>query len=499
MKKKNKLHFNLKTISILFTILFLLSLVPILAISVYNHPCADDYSYGTQPHLTYLESGNIINTLESAVDTSEGIYKGWQGTFSATFIMSLQPAVFSEKMYSLTTLLMLFMLIAPTLFLLHTIVVKIFKSDRRYALIIGVFMLFFSIQYLPSLVQGFFWFNGSCYYTFFYGIMLFLLTIGLRVYCVDPMQVKKVYFIIYGLIGMLASFIIGGGNYVTALTTLILLFVITAFSFVFKKPLYVKVSLILFFITVLTALLISAMAPGNAVRQANFEQYGIIHTVMDSFRIALQDIEKWFDLKILSALLLLAPVFFAVTKKINFSFRFPLIVLILSFCVFAAQNAPPIYAMNNGGDGRLRDIVYYFFVWLVVINSLYFAGWLQKLLHAHAIELDKIPLKRWLGAAAILFFVFLGTSLLSIKTASSYICARDFVNGTAKQYSSEINQRYQILYEKEIKQPVLKPISVKPEALFFDDITTDTADWRNVAMARYFQKESVILDNNATQ
>lgn len=487
---------TLKNISILFILLFVLSLLPIIFISFFNHPCADDFAYGAQTHMQFLNAKSLFGLVNAASQVSQHFYNSWQGTYSAAFIMSLQPSIFGENFYPITTFIMLFMLIAPTFFLLHTIIVKVYKLDWKYIVIIGVPILFFSTQYLPSLVQGFFWYNGSVYYTFYYGIMVYLLAMCVRIYKQGFLNSSKtkVLFSIKFLLCALACFIIGGGNYVTALLTPILVSIIVILCFITRKPLILKSTFIVLLIILLAGLAISAIAPGNAVRQAAFtNQQGVFKTILFSFREALRNIISSFDLRIICTLVLLTPAFYIISKKTRHTFRYPLLVFILSLCLFSAQYAPTMFAMGGIGGGRLQNIIYYSLIWLFFFNYFYLIGWLGVLLRKHSIYIEKTPIRRWAGAAIFLVFMFLIANYFTAKSSSAYICTKDILNGSAKQYSNEINERYAVLHNKDIKQVELKPLTVKPEALFFDDITTDKSDWRNYLMASYYQKESVVL------
>ena len=44
----------------------LLSLVPILTVSRYSVPCADDYSYGVNTHRAYVQTGSFSRTVAEA-------------------------------------------------------------------------------------------------------------------------------------------------------------------------------------------------------------------------------------------------------------------------------------------------------------------------------------------------------------------------------------------------------------------------------------------------
>lgn len=50
-----------------------------------------------------------------------------------------------------------------------------------------------------------------------------------------------------------------------------------------------------------------------------------------------------------------------------------------------------------------------------------------------------------------------------------------------------------LLYDDSIQDVELQELSVKPYVLYFDDITNNPDDWRNTAVAEYYNKSSVIL------
>ena len=91
----------------------LLALVlPLLALAPCAVPAGDDYSYGTETHRAWRETGSVPAAVAAAGRTVAQTWHGWQGTFSAVFLMALQPAVFAERLYAITPYLMLTALFA---------------------------------------------------------------------------------------------------------------------------------------------------------------------------------------------------------------------------------------------------------------------------------------------------------------------------------------------------------------------------------------------------
>jgi len=66
-------------------VLFILSLIPLLCISFYAHPWADDYTYGVNAHLVWEHTGSLLSTIQAAIKNTQGFYKAWQGTYASVF------------------------------------------------------------------------------------------------------------------------------------------------------------------------------------------------------------------------------------------------------------------------------------------------------------------------------------------------------------------------------------------------------------------------------
>lgn len=78
--------------------LFLISLLPVCRLAFYAHPAGDDYAYGVAAHLAWTDTHSLSAVLAAAVSNVKGYYTSWQGTYSSIFLMSLQPAIFSQRL-----------------------------------------------------------------------------------------------------------------------------------------------------------------------------------------------------------------------------------------------------------------------------------------------------------------------------------------------------------------------------------------------------------------
>lgn len=215
----NKLSFErrepdiLKLSAILLALLLAALVVPMLVIGQYDVPGADDYSFGSRAHHAYIASGSFFAAVKAAVEEMRLSYSTWQGSFSAIFLMALQPAVFGERFYALTAPIMLFALTGGTYCFTSRLFKDVFNAPCDAGCCTAALILIVSTQLPLSPVQGFYWYNGAVYYTFFYGVSLCALALAVRLF-------KRGGVACTVLLSLLAFFL-GGGNYVTVLSLLI--------------------------------------------------------------------------------------------------------------------------------------------------------------------------------------------------------------------------------------------------------------------------------------
>lgn len=467
-------------------------IIPILNIALYNAPSTDDYSYGFETHMAWENTHNIFSVLKEAFKNIAETYRDWQGTFSAVFMFSMQPSIFGIQFYSITTFVLIFILFISNICLTKTIARRLFKYTKNSAVyIISTILTIFAIEMLPNPVQSLFWWNGSIYYTFYYSIML--LTISAVIKLITSENKKSL--IVWTILSILLSVFLGGGNYPTALSYILILALVTLSLFISKN----KNKYIILAITVITiiSLLISMVAPGNAVRQATCDNsLGAIKSVFVAISEGANLIFKWTNLIVIIGLLILLPFILQVIKKSKFKFRYPLVFTIVSFGIFCSQLVPPLYAMNNIGEGRLIDMVYYSYYWLLVLNIGYYAGWLQSKFEEKTNSLMEYINERIIIYVSILFVILFIVCFptKNYKEFTSYKALNSLANNEAVNYHNEIIERYKLFEDKELKDVSLKKLINHPDLLYVWDITEDKDDWVNVAVSQYFNKNSTVVE-----
>ena len=78
----------------LAAVLFVISIVPLLLLGKYNVMCIDDYDYGRQVHDTWIATGSLWQSVQTAITQTAEFFKEWQGTYVSCFLMALCPMNF---------------------------------------------------------------------------------------------------------------------------------------------------------------------------------------------------------------------------------------------------------------------------------------------------------------------------------------------------------------------------------------------------------------------
>ena len=360
----------LQRIAIILAVLFVLSLLPVMAVAFYNHPRADDYTYGAVLRKVIDAGQGLPEAVAAIAAYVRSTYARWQGSFSAVILFTLQPGVFSDNAYWLTTALTILPLLLGTGMLLRQLG-KMLHAPRTMVVLIFLALMTLSIQLVPDLNQTFYWFNGGCYYTFYYALSLMLLTGTLRICTDGKCRVGRT------VLCMALAFFIGGGNYTTILVTLILLILLLLALLVRKKTAWRQILLVM--TVLLTAFAINAAAPGNRVRAATIPRsMDAVPAILYSFDRAWVRVGLvWLAAGNCHCAFCPADVGFRRAVR-GLKFRFPMLKSALAYAIFSAQMTPSLFAMANVGPGRQIDIYYYAHGWPPLCWTFLWVGWLRN-------------------------------------------------------------------------------------------------------------------------
>lgn len=470
----------------------IVSIVPLLWLSFYNHPSADDYMYAVDTYHVWNETHSIWQLLREAVATSADFYQNWQGLYASAFVLALQPAIFGEGYYALTGFLMIGIIYGGNLVFSHYVLHKRLHCSKLESVACGCLVSFVMVQWMPSVVQGLYWFNGTMNYVLFFAVLQCFVCALLELL----LERKKATEIKNTIVALLLGVLLAGGNHVTAFMGILSAVAVLIAAVINKKKMCIWRS-VFALLAVAGGFIFNVSSPGTQIRQSNFlNTPGAVTTIWLAIKTGLKMINQWTGLAILISFLLFLPIAFRMGKRIceetGFQFQYPLIVLIGSVGWCCAMLCPPIYAMGTTGDLRIMNVIYFSFVFLFFVNGFYLCGWYValQLKAGNRVLLTDVS-KLWNFTAAALM---VGMLLACGEDMASYQAMVEIRSGEAQQYSAEADERYQALMSGRGEDVVIKPFSVHPYLLFFDDITQDSADWKNAYMAEYFELNSVVLE-----
>ena len=464
---------------------FTLCLLPLLYLSRYDVPCADDYIYGTSAHLALTHGGGLRDAITAALKHTAFIYHTWQGSYAAVFLMCFQPAVFSESLYFLTTWLMVLSLFGGLFMLCLCLMNKVFGLPHHIGIIMSSIVGLLYLLLMPFPVETLYWYNGAVYYTFFHGIAMMSLVLAIN-------TARDGGFFRVFLLSLLTAFL-AGGNLVTGLA--LCLISLSGIALLIKKEDYKQLKrLSVPSILLLLCFCMNVFAPGNSVRQASemILEPNAVAAVLKSFCFGLYYSAFWCRLPVIGGMLILGLVFWGVLPGCPFSFRLPGLVTFWSYCFFSSMFCPTVYVMGSAGPGRLQDIIFCSYLLLLAINVLYWLGWLRKHHGAGKSFGEGVRLLPLLGAVILNMVLLVASARLhgGISLASAYTALS---RGQAATYYLEAQERLLILKDPLIRVAKLKPYSDPPYLLFFDDLYDDPNAWQNRDMANYYEKDQVIL------
>ena len=487
---KNKM--TEKWIAGFLTIIFILALIPVLIIAKYNYPCADDFGFSVYSHIAWEETHSIFQVFAGALKTVKERWFGWQGTFSSIFVMSLQPAVFGEAGYRWVPWIMIGAISFSTLFFLYVILKKLMEVRTPVYLAISMIYLIFALECMIDKTQGFFWFNGAAHYIIPHSVAVIL--IGRMICIIKNDRHKSVKM----MLACLAAFFVGGGNYISALIIAILFAVALIVAVYTRKRKCIRL-VILPCIFFLTAFLINVCAPGNSIRQGEVGyRPSVVNSVILSFYYCVEYImERWFDWTYIILVFSLLPFLWEVVKTVGnkFNYRFPLLVPLGSFCFLSAMFTPSLYAMGVAGGGRIFNIIFLDYLFLIILNIYYFLGWIYR--HCGLGEnkvscVESSNIKIYL-LVLLCVTIFIGGLYSEVNpdyfTSTSAI--KSLVSGEAADYGAETAKRTIQLQNNRQKSIQLEIFKTKPYLLYYSDIEIDADDWKNNSMERYYRIDEI--------
>lgn len=474
-------------------VLLLLSLLPLLLLGRYNVMCIDDYDYGKQVHDTWVATGSIGESIQTAWKQNMEFYQDWQGTYISCFLMALCPMNFRYETAWLVPVLMIGMFASSTYVLGRHILHRWLGVDRTGAGFAMLMLLFAFYQVLEAPFEGIYWYNGSTHYILMESVWFFMLT---AVSASLWTQSRGKEALCCGIAAVL-SVIVGGGNLVTGLQAEIVMALLILYAVVKNRRKIVVTAVP--FITGSIGFLINTMAPGNARRGSidMDEGYSAVMSILLSFYHCIVMMIRWTPVFVVLVWLLLLPVLWKLVKKSKRSFAHPVWVTVGAFCVLSAMFTPTLYAVGMVGMSRVDNIIQMVYYLCLIMVSAYWLGYFahrssgerQSAGEAFGCYLEKTGNR--MTAVCLLLMCVMWVFTADKNTYTSVSAVRSLVNGEAKTFYAEAMERHRLYTDDTVTDVEVRPYSVRPALFDFQDLSEDAGNWLNLAVARYYHKDSV--------
>ncbi|WP_162427500.1 DUF6056 family protein [Pontibacter pudoricolor] len=452
------------------------TLLPFLALSFFNHPSADDFSFAVRDReLDYLT-------------VMQHYYNTWTGRYFSTItLFRINPMISgSILLYRLYSLLLLLFFCGSLYFLLSTVTRQALSKTKIIALAALLFTLY--LLQIPSPPEGFYFFSTYATYQLPNILLMVMLALLFKFFQTQRATAKKLYSI---LIAILIVAMVGSNEMALVITFTTIAFI----TIVNLKNPEARPYLVVLFIVCVVSCLVAALAPGNYNRMHEHPNGGkLVWSVVYAGFMTGLSFYRWL-LPLLAASIVYVLYFglpLAEKLKNNRAFivDLRLVVLYVLASIFLMNF---VFAWSTGerATPRLENVIYFFFLF----------GWfysLQVAMHTYrAAFTANYTISPVIPGFALLIFIL---SVLNIDNNIS-TAYTDLISGKAAAYDKALNQRYASLKASDCDSCLVAPLPAIPETIYFADIISGTENsnertdriWINNGFANYMNKAAIYL------
>ena len=494
-----KKHISNRVLVWLCVAALLVSLLPLYAISFYNHACYDDFGFSIRTHERWRDTLSAWDTFMAAVENTRIIRHTWEGTYATSFISALQPALMGEHLYWITTAVLLTFFLFSVWFLLHQVLTRLLKADRSTFWMAFCAIAFVMVQFVPELSEAFFWFNGGVAYTMMWSLMSLRMGLWVCFFLAGKKGTKW----FSGILLVLVTVMMGGAKYSTVLLAALLDALIVAYGF-WKKRRDRFVNLLIFLVLMI-CFIFSMIAPGNGVRaQTLMGGMSAPKAILQAFYFGLALMGSWFSLPLMVVWAFVAWQLMEALNGCPYRFHHPVWVTILSVCLFCAQLAPTLYTGNYIGDGRTVNTYFYTFVIMSCALVLYWMGWFMRRFESAKVPFPAIGTSKKDGLRIAAFAVAVvllvigcvsyhpeGSLSYGPQNMASGSALRSILNGEAQAFDEAMDARDSALNDPSQPEVILEPVENIPAAFMGDALESDNIDYVLNLYQEYYQKQRV--------
>lgn len=540
---------DIRRLSYLLIVIYVLSLIPVLVIGKYDYPSADDFSMGLGTRLVYEATGSLFAVAGKILSETVRYYRTWIGYFTSCLFTTVSPATFGEAWYALTPAVILLALHIGVAAFFYALMEKALGMNRYVRRCMTVLALFLMVQRMPEgslRVEAFYWYSGAGNYTLTFSAGLLYLAFYVLSVCGVRSKKRSLFLVLACIMGFLA----GGGNYLSALSFAVVS-VLFAIYLVKMKTRQgensrmgmpgksglsdrsgggCRIGRLLPAAFYLCGFAVSCLSPGNRIRGGEAEGYGALKSILLSLYYTLSyPLNQWMNWAVLLILALAGVIFWMGFAEIKFSganagasgaaasetgsgaqavqlhFEAPFSAAVLAYGIVSCVVTPALYAQGNMDAGRIQSTFWLHAVLVLLLLEWYLVGGLyrrfskeQNVSAAACLQnASSAPcLQNGAGGfvrAILLFFVVF--SLLAVKGNPDFYtgtsAVSELLDGSAAHYGRENEERLRILKNPREQDAALPRYTVQPNLLYFEDVSEDPGDWINQKMSEYYGKSSI--------
>lgn len=451
-------------------LLFLITVIPIGLLAIYNHPSVDDdycFAYMTRDYGFW--------------EAQKFYYEGWSGRYISNMIFHASPLAFGVFWF---VKVMPFLILGFLYHAIYTLIGELLKPSRQNQLLLAATFLSLFIIFSSSVVDTFYWYTSVFIFPTSFCYFLYLIVVILRYY--QP-QYQRIKYPIALLAATLVFFIVGS-NEVMMLFVLAFLGMVWLYILVFEKR-FDGFLFGLILVGAYFAFFWVIKAKGNEIRMAGGNVLGgaIFQSLLNALKSTLKSSIYWSGILAVFAIpynRIFLPKYYQEIPSHIFSVRLWIPIaslLLLIFLMFFVIH----YGNDMGVPDRVKNVIFSVFIvgYFYIVTVSYFNNLANS-------PNNQTELVKWMsiGSCAFLVIIFIYYEGQNLKTMYA-----DIRLGIAKRYDQEMTQRYTQIRESKSDTIYVAPLKNIPKSLCFDDIKNNEKHLWNKCYATYFDKKVIIL------
>jgi hypothetical protein len=411
--------------------LFITLLAPILFLSLYTRPHADDFFTAS------------IAARHDIFSTMKFWYTHWTGRYFSFFLVSyLNPMTYDcVWLYPITIFCMLLLQLCTSFFFLKKLAGQ--YLDTTGILLAWALLNSYYYAFIPGLSDGVYWLAGS----FVYLTSIILTPWWLLVLLLPGrLSAQKGWWFASALAGGVA---IIGSNELALLTVLIVSFLNFAWRSLSSR--HVRMDLLLLFALLTGFAIFEIAAPGNYARAANVgsPKVSLFRALYSSFALGELYIRNIiFHTPFLIILLVIPPGLYQsiISRLFPRENRFfpknnkwvNLIFPLAAWGVYASTSLPGLLS-GVGNISRTLNYTYFMFI----VASILSVAWLLQF-----VDIDRLTPGTAFIRLKYVFLLILAAGLYVSNTNNLKLVYEDIATGNASRYSKVLDQRFTFLDTK---------------------------------------------------